>query len=252
MNSFQGKAYIVTGAGSGIGRASAVALAEYGGNVIVADRNEDAGRETVEIIGKTAGKGVFVQTDVTSEQEVIRMVDAAKEHFGRLDGACNAAGRPSCSKYTHEISAEEWDECFAVNLRGLFFSMKYQIEAMLPTGGGSIVAIGSNAAQIAFRKGSDYCAMKSGVMGLVRGAALDYAQEGIRVNAVLPGCTSTPMLHGAFVTDDGLKDALMATLPMKRFAKVEEIAGAVRWLLSDEAGFTTGTSLTVDGGHTAM
>lgn len=249
MPSLVGKSVLVTGGGSGIGIAIVELLVEAGANVLVADRNEAAAQAAARQFGSSVSA---IGADVSNETDVRTMVDAAVTRFGRLDGACNAAGVPQTGKALHEVSADEWDRCHSVNLRGLFLCNKYQIAAMLQSGGGSIVNIVSTAAMVGFPNGAEYCASKSGVLGLVRGAAIDYATKGIRINSVLPGATDTPMLQGAFAQDPGLKAALAAVHPMGRLAKPIEIAAAARWLLSDEASFVTGASYAVDGGHTAI
>lgn len=252
MKGLAGRSMIVTGAGSGIGRAAAKLLADAGCKVTVADFDERTGHETREIITESGGQAQFVHVDVADEASVRNMVEKAVETFGGLDGACNAAGIPQVGKLLHEVSLDEWDRCHAVNLRGLFLCNKYQILAMLVRGAGSIVNIASTAASVGFPNGSEYCASKAGVMGLVRSAAIDYATKGIRVNAVLPGGTLTPMLKHAMEQDQGLEAALAAVHPMHRFGEPEEIASAARWLLSDEATFVTGAAFAIDGGHTAM
>jgi NAD(P)-dependent dehydrogenase (short-subunit alcohol dehydrogenase family) len=203
------------------------------------------------IIG-AGGKAQFIKTDISNEESVKQMVDAAVSLYGRLDGACNAAGVPQAGKLLADVSLEEWDRCHSINLRGTFLCNKYQIIAMLNNGGGSIVNIVSTSANVGFPNAAEYCASKAGVMGLVRGAAIDYATKGIRINAVLPGGTLTPMLKAAMETDKGLEPALAAVHPMKRFGQPHEIASAVLWLLSDEASFATGAAYPVDGGHTAI
>lgn len=252
MSSMKGKSIIVTGGGSGIGQAAAELLGEVGCNVTVADLNAAGGAVTVSAIEKAGGRAQFVQTDVSNESSVQSMVNSAVTTYGRLDGACNAAGVSQRGKLLHDVTLEEWDRCHGVNLRGLFLCNKYEIAAMLKTGGGAIVNIASTAAVVGFPNGAEYCASKAGVMGLVRGAAIDYATKGIRVNAVLPGGTLTPMLQSAMAQDKGLEAALAAVHPMCRFGQPRESGAAVRWLLSDEASFVTGAAFPVDGGHSAI
>ncbi|MES2493012.1 MAG: glucose 1-dehydrogenase [Pseudomonadota bacterium] len=252
MEGLEGKSVVVTGGASGIGRATALMLGKAGCKVTVADLKPEAGHGVVREIEEAGGEAQFVRTDANLEVDAHNMVEAVISRYGRLDGACNAAGVQSCSKLVHEMSAEEWDRCHNLNMRGLFFCNKHEIAAMLQTGGGSIVNIASSGALAAFPNGSEYCASKAGVLGFVRAAALDYATKGIRINAVLPGGTLTPMLAEAMATDPGLEPAIAAVHPMNRFGQPSEIASGICWLLSDGASFVTGVSLPVDGGHTAV
>ena len=252
MPGLAGTSIFVTGGANGIGGAVSELLGEARCRVTIADLNPDAGNAIVAKIEKAGGTACFIRTDVSSQADVMAMVDSAVATYGRLDGACNAAGVAQRGKLMHEVSLDEWDRCHGVNLRGLFLCNKYEVTAMLDTGGGSIVNIASTAAMVGFPNGSEYCASKAGVMGLVRGGAIDYATRGIRINAVLPGGTLTPMLAAAMANDPGLEPALAAVHPMNRFGQPREIGAAVRWLLSDEASFVTGTSFAVDGGHTCI
>lgn len=249
---FENKSIIVTGGGSGIGSEIAKQLGEAGALVTIADVNKEGAECIVEHIKSSGGQAQFVHTDVSEESDVKAMVDQAIATYGRLDGACNAAGISQRGKILHELSLAEWDRCHGINLRGLFLCNKYQILAMLETGGGAIVDIASTVSVVAVPNAAEYCSSKAGVMGLVRGAAIDYATKGIRINAVLPGVTATPMLISAIAQDPGLEKALTDVLPMKRSGQPSEVAAAAVWLLSDAASFVTGTSLAVDGGHTAI
>lgn len=251
MKGLQGKSIIVTGGGSGIGEAAALLLGEAGCKVTVADLDGGKARNVADQIVQRGGAASVVEADVSDEASVIAMVDHAISQFGGLDGACNAAGVAQRGKLLHEVDLEEWDRCHGVNLRGLFLCNKYQIKAMLEKGG-AIVNIASTAAMVGFPNGAEYCASKAGVLGLTRGSAIDYATKGIRINAVMPGGTLTPMLKSAMANDPGLEPALAAVHPMNRFAQPAEIAAAARWLLSDEASFTTGAAFAIDGGHTAI
>jgi len=252
MFNLNGKSIIVTGGASGIGGAVSSLVAEAGSSVTIADLNAELGEQMVASITSAGGTAQYVQTNISDEESVKAMVDAAVARYGKLDGACNAAGVPQVGKKLADVSLQEWDRCHSINLRGLFICNKYQIQAMLKNGGGSIINIASTAAMVGFPNGAEYCASKAGVMGLVRGAAIDYAQQGIRVNAVLPGGTLTPMLKGAMEQDKDLEAALAAVHPINRFGQPKEIASAVLWLLSDEASFATGAAYPVDGGHTAI
>jgi NAD(P)-dependent dehydrogenase (short-subunit alcohol dehydrogenase family) len=251
MKGLEGKSIIVTGGGSGIGDAAAMLLGEAGCKVTVADLNRANAEAVAQKIVAGGGVASAVAADVSDERSVMAMVDHAVATYGRLDGACNAAGVPQRGKLLHEVDLEEWDLCHGVNLRGLFLCNKYQIKAMLERGG-AIVNIASTAAMVGFPNGAEYCASKAGVLGLTRGSAIDYATKGIRINAVMPGGTLTPMLKKAMENDPGLEPALAAVHPMNRFGQPNEIAAAARWLLSDEASFTTGAAFAIDGGHTAI
>jgi len=252
MRGLKGKSVIVTGGGSGIGRAVAMQLAADGCKVTIGDISGEAGDAVAAEIGAAGGEAQAVAANVAHEADVRALVDAAVSRFGGLQGAVNAAGVPQVGKLAHDVTIEDWDRCHGVNLRGVFLCTKYQIVAMLAGGGGSIVNIASTAALVGFPNGAEYCASKAGVMGLVRGAAIDYATRGIRINAVLPGGTLTPMLKGAMANDPGLEPALAAVHPMNRFGQPDEIAAAARFLISDEASFVTGAAYAVDGGHTCI
>lgn len=251
MRDFTDKSIIVTGAGSGIGRAVALSLLEAGALVTVADVNGAAAAKIADEAAGLGGTANPVSVDVTLEQEIAGMVESAMTRFGRLDGACNAAGVAPLGKILHELTTDDWDRQHAINLRGLFLSMKHQVIAMLPSGGGSIVNVGSTAGVRGFPHCAEYCAAKSGVMGLVRGAAIDYATSGIRINAVLPGATATPMMDAVLADFPEREAQLAAVHPMGRLGQPIEIAAGVTWLLSDEASFVTGVGLAVDGGHAA-
>ena len=252
MRGLFGKSIIVTGGGSGIGAAIARRLAAEGSKVTVADVNREGGHAVAAEIGASGGICQFVTTDVSNESDVQALVAAAEKTYSRLDGACNAAGISQRGKILHDLNVDDWDRCLAINLRGMFLCNKYQILSMLNSGGGAIVNIASTVAMVAVPNGSEYCASKAGVMGLVRGAALDYATKGIRINAVLPGGTLTPMLTSATDQDPGLRKVLEDVHPMRRFGEPSETAGAAIWLLSDDASFVTGAGIPVDGGQLAV
>jgi NAD(P)-dependent dehydrogenase (short-subunit alcohol dehydrogenase family) len=252
MNDLNGKSIVITGGGSGIGRKTALLLAGTGCRVTVADVNERAAAAVVSEIQRSGGEAHAVGADVAVEDDVRALVGSAVNRYGRLDGACNAAAICQKGKIAHEITTQEWDACLGINLRGLFFCNKYQVMAMLATGAGSIVNIASTVSVVGVRNAAEYCASKAGVLGLVRGFALDYATRNIRINAVLPGGIETPMLATALAGDPTLEGALKAVHPMNRFGEPREIAGMVRWLLSEEASFVTGAAYAIDGGMTAI
>ncbi len=244
-----GWSVIVTGGASGIGRSTALLLARSGCKVTIADLNTDAGAETVAQIRSEQGEAQYVHTDITDDPAVEAMVAASTRAFGQLRGAVNAAGIPMRGKRFHELSIADLDRNIDVNLRGTFLCMRYEIKAMLTHGRGAIVNVASTAATVGVPRGADYCASKAGVMGLTRGAAADYATDGIRVNAVLPGGTLTPMLQSAIDQDPKVAGLLAAVHPMNRLAQPREIATAIQWLLSDAASFVTGLGVAVDGGQ---
>jgi len=247
MSGLKGKSVIVTGGGSGIGRAAVELLCHSGARVTVADLNEEGGNAVVRSVASGSGRAQFVRTDVSSEDSVKALVAAAVSAYGRLDGAINAAGVVQHWKRVHEISTPEWDFVVNINLRGMFFCLKHQIAAMLETGGGAIVAVASIAANLGFPMSGEYCASKAGVMGLVRAAATDYAKAGIRVNALLPGSTRTPMVERALATKPKELGGPIA-VPTGRMAEPAEMANGAVWMISDEASFMTGSALTLDAG----
>ena len=245
-----GRSIIVTGGANGIGRAVALRSAEAGAAVTVTDVGVEDGEAVVSAIKANGGRAQFFRVDVVNEDQVRASIDAAMSTFGRLDGACNAAGMTFMGVPMDEIPIDFWERVHAVNLRGLFLSMKYQAKAMLTGGGGSIVNIASTAGVAGIPNGAEYCSSKAGVIGVTRGAAVDYARRGIRVNVVLPGATRTQMMQQVFDRTEGMEAIVVENNPMGRLAEPDEVAFAVRWLLSAESSFITGVALPVDGGLT--
>ena len=245
-----GKVALVTGAGMGIGRAIALAFAREGAGVVAADINANAGKETVELIGKAGGKAVFAQCDVTKGEEVKAMVETTVREFGRLDFACNDAGihNPLPESLT-EVDEDMWDKIIAVNLKGVMLCMKHEVPPMLKQGGGVIVNIASLGGLFAEPGSYAYTASKHGVMGLTKVAAFQYARDGIRISAVCPACIDTPMLASA---PEEVRQYLKSLHPIGRFGKPEEVAAAVMWLCSDLSAFVTGTGVVLDGGASAI
>lgn len=245
----QGKVALVTGGASGIGRATALRMAEEGARVLVADRDGDGAARVAETIRQAGGEARTQPCDVTLEAEVMAMVQAARDAWGRLDCAFNNAGvAPAEAQPLAEIPPEEWSRVLAVNLTGVFLCLRHQIPAMAAGGGGAIVNTASIAGRIALPKAGAYVAAKHAVIGLTRSAALDHAGQGVRVNAICPGYVETPLASRGI---ERRREAILARVPLRRIGTVEEIADAVVWLLSDRAGFVTGEALAADGGHTA-
>lgn len=253
-DALKGKTIIVTGGGSGIGQAACLHFAADGANVVIADRDMAAGIETERIITERGGTSLFVKADVTIEEEIAALVEQSVARFGSLEGAFNNAGVAQTHKALHEIETAEWSKVIAVDLTGVFWCMKYEIKAMLATGGGSIVNTSSGLGVVGMPFASDYAAAKHGVIGLTKAAASDYATAGIRVNAVLPGVTRTPIVDAAMQDPTFAENfaALMSRVPMGGMATPTDIAEGARWLLSDAAKYITGVSLPIDGGYTAV
>jgi NAD(P)-dependent dehydrogenase (short-subunit alcohol dehydrogenase family) len=249
--SFAGKVAFVTGGASGIGRAAALAFAREGAGVGVADVSEQGSQETVRLVEGLGGRAIAVRCDVTRAADVKAALDKTVEAFGRLDFAFNNAGiEPRNPAPTADYDDEEWNRIIDVNLRGVFLCMKHEIPLILKQGGGAIVNTSSGAGVIGIKGSPAYTAAKHGVIGLTRAAALDYAAQNLRVNAVCPGYIDTPMM-GRFTggTDEG-RAKVIGEEPVGRMGKPEEIAAAVLWLCSDLAAFTVGHALVVDGGQT--
>jgi NAD(P)-dependent dehydrogenase (short-subunit alcohol dehydrogenase family) len=244
------KVALVTGAGSGIGRASALAFAQAGARVVVSDVARDGAEETVGLIRSRGGEATVILADVSQSGEVEGLIKATVEAYGRLDCAHNNAGIGSGPGQTAEIELAQWTNVLGVNLTGVWLCMKYEIRQMLAQGGGAMVNTASVAGLVG-GTGSAYVAAKHGVVGLTKNAALEYATRGIRVNAVCPGVIHTPLLDRVFAARPELATAWLAAEPVGRFGTPEEVAAAVVWLCSDAASFVTGLAMPVDGGFVA-
>ncbi|WP_336855503.1 glucose 1-dehydrogenase [Sinomonas albida] len=249
MGWFDGKAGLVTGAAGGIGRASAVAYAAEGGSVIVADLESSRakGEETVAMIHAAGGNAAFIPVDVSDDAQVEALVDATVREFGRLDFALNNAGIVEMG-FTADISEQAWDRLFEVNIKGVWLCLKHELRYMRAHGGGSIVNTASESGLVGTPLASPYVSAKHAVVGLTKTAAGEYANMGIRINAIAPGSVWTPLMASAPAE---AQEMLMAPQPMHRFGTPEEIANAVIWLSSHKASFITGITLPIDGGATA-
>jgi NAD(P)-dependent dehydrogenase (short-subunit alcohol dehydrogenase family) len=246
-----GKVALVTGAGSGIGRAAALAFAREGARVVVSDIDEGSGEAVALEISLAGGEVRFVRCDVTRESDVASLVRAAIAAFGRLDCAHNNAGNPGRGGLVQDIPAEEWDAILRLNLTGVFLCMKHELPVMIGQGGGVIVNTASGAGLVAVPLLAHYAAAKHGVLGLTKAAARENAKTGVRVNAICPGSVETPALRAHMAKDPAIAKGILATQPGGRLGTPDEIAEAVIWLCSDRASFVTGESFVVDGGAVA-
>ena len=242
---FPGKVAFITGAASGIGRATALAFAAEGARVAILDRTADVLKETGEAVKDAGGEVLAIASDVSVPEQVKAAVAQVVERFGRLDLAFNNAGVENKAQPLHEIELEEWDRILGINLRGAFVCMRHEIAQMLRQGGGVVVNTSSGAGIRGVAGGAAYAASKHAIIGMTRSAALDYAKQNIRVNAILPGNIATPMMDR--FTGGAIQKAIDLE-PVGRLGKPEEIAEAVLWLCSDLGGFVTGSSVVVDGG----
>ncbi|HEV2380045.1 MAG TPA: SDR family oxidoreductase [Terriglobia bacterium] len=247
-----GKVVLVTGGGSGIGRAAALAFGRREARVVVASRRVPEGEETAREVRQAGSEAIFVATDVTRASEVEALVDRVAATWGRIDCAFNNAGITGEMARTADCTEENWDRTISVNLTGVWYAMKHEIRQMLKQGGGAIVNNASAAGLVGMRGGPAYSASKGGVIQLTRTAALEYAKSGIRVNAVCPGFIETPMTGAHTAANPDLEPWIRKIQPMGRLGTAEEVGEAVVWLCSDASSFVTGHALSIDGGMAAQ
>jgi NAD(P)-dependent dehydrogenase (short-subunit alcohol dehydrogenase family) len=251
MTALAGKSIIVTGAGGGIGAAASLVLAAAGARLVLSDNNASAGEAAAQTVRAAGGEAAFIEADLASEAAISNLVAEAVKRYGRLDGAFNNAGVEQRNKPLDELTLEEWELAIRIDLTAVFLCMKHQVKAMLATGGGAIVNTASSLGQVGLAGASEYCAAKHGVIGVTRAAGADYGPRGIRVNAILPGITRTPMI--ARLSDDPQLAEIFGRLKLRhsmhRFGEPSEIGDAVVWLLSDQASFVNGAAIAVDGGY---
>lgn len=247
---FKGKVAIVTGGAFGIGRSTAISFANRGAKVVIADLLQDD--NTLQTIRENGGDAIFVTCDVSNEADVQNLIAQTIAHYGRLDIAFNNAGIEGAPAPLTDCTNENWDRTININLKGVWFGMKYQIPEMLKVGGGVIVNNASIAGLVGFGGTPAYVASKHGVVGLTKNAALDFAKQNIRVNAVCPGVIHTPMIDRFSGGDQKVLDQFAAAEPIGRLGQPEEIAETVIFLCSDAASFITGQAIAVDGGWTTQ
>lgn len=245
------KVALVTGAGSGIGRSTAIAFAREGASVVVSDVDTAGGNETVDMILAAEGRALFVQTDVSHSAGVQHLIRRTVEHYGRLDYACNNAGIGGPPATTADYEEADWDRVIGINLTGAWLCMKYELRQMLKQGSGAIVNMASILGHVGWRTAPAYVASKHALVGLTKTAALEYGQHNIRVNAVCPAFIRTPLIEHA-LTPEQIDSMLIPLHPIGRIGTPEEVAELVVWLCSDKASFVTGSSYLVDGGYVAQ
>jgi NAD(P)-dependent dehydrogenase (short-subunit alcohol dehydrogenase family) len=252
MGILQGKTVLVTGGGSGIGRAAAQVMAREGATVIIANRNQDAGEETVGMIRAAGGEGTFVRADLSRTDDITDLFSEIARSFDRLDCAFNNAGIAGTLASTTECTEDDWDVAMNINLKSVWLCMKHEIGMMLKQGGGSIVNTASAAGLVGLPGALAYTVAKHGIVGLTRTAALEYVTQGVRVNAVAPSFVGTPLTAGVNARYPEFVQKAFALQPIGRVGTPEEIGEAVAWLCSDRASFVTGVAFSADGGYVAQ
>ena len=245
MNEFKDKVVLVTGASTGIGRATALKFAQEGAKVVICDVNEDGGQTTLMDIKKITDNCFFFKCDISQEKDIKVLIQKTIDKFGRLDVAYNNAGVEGQPTSTTDCTSEAWDKVININLKGVWMCMKYEIQQMLKQGGGKIINCSSIAGLVGFEALPAYVASKHGVLGLTKTAALEYASKNIRVNALCPGVIETPMLTRF---TQGHNEVMAEQVPMKRVGQPEEMADCVLWLASDKSSYVTGQAIAADGG----
>jgi NAD(P)-dependent dehydrogenase (short-subunit alcohol dehydrogenase family) len=248
----ENKVALITGAGSGIGRATAKIFAREGARLVLVDVLEKGAQETLQMVKEPAVAAVFCRADVSKSAEVNAVVDQAVAAYGRLDCAFNNAGIAGAGRLTHEYSEEEWNRVIAINLTGVWLCMKAEITQMLKQGGGAIVNTSSIMGLAGAIRVPAYTAAKHGVAGLTKAAALEYGRHGIRINAVCPAPIYTPMLMSGLEKRPDIEQRYIRSEPLKRLGQPEEVGEAVAWLCSDRASYVTGLPMPVDGGYMAQ
>jgi NAD(P)-dependent dehydrogenase (short-subunit alcohol dehydrogenase family) len=245
------KVALITGGASGIGRATALAFAQEGAKVLISDIAEAKGQESVQLIRANAGEATFIKADVTKRDEVAALISTAITIYQQLDCAINNAGIQGVRQRTADYPEDEWQQVMDVNLNSVWYCMKFELDQMVKQGYGVIVNMASIAGLVGFPYHSAYAASKHAIVGLTKTAALEYIRKGIRINAVCPSFTDTPMVQRVMQEQPDYAQRLIDRVPARRMATPEEIAAAVLYLCSDQAGFVTGHTLVVDGGITA-
>ncbi|PIJ60973.1 SDR family NAD(P)-dependent oxidoreductase [Mesotoga sp. H07.pep.5.3] len=252
MKRFEGKIVMISGGSSGIGAETAIAFAEEGAKVVITDVNEEKGRKLAEEINESGGTAVFMKHNVADAKQTKEIINKIVEKFGKLDVAFNNAGIAGPSLPISEYPEEDWERVISINLLGVYYGMKYQIQQMLKQGGGAIVNNSSILGKVGFNNASAYVAAKHAVVGLTKAAALEYASKNIRINAVNPAFIKTPLIENAGMKEGTeMYDMLVGLHPIGRLGNPREVANAVLFLSSEDASFVHGESLMVDGGYTA-
>jgi NAD(P)-dependent dehydrogenase (short-subunit alcohol dehydrogenase family) len=247
------KTVIITGGTTGIGKATAIAFARKGYNIVITSRNEKRGAQTLNEIKETGAEVEFMKLNVSNEQEFVQIIEDVVQKFGKLDVLVNNAGiSGEQSGFLADSTGENLRALFDTNILGLFFGMKYSIKAMLKTGGGSVINLASIAGLNGLLYSAQYCASKHAVVGLTKAAAVEYATQGVRVNAIAPGAIKTDILQNAIDSGSYSEESIAAIHPMKRMGTPEDIANGIVFLASDDCPFMTGTILSVDGGYNAQ